>query len=48
MEERKTRLQAHPGDSTSTSGDVALHTETLLSLEKDDKPSGGDPETQRA
>lgn len=32
----------------SAPGDVSLHTETLLSLEKDDKPSGGDPGSQRA
>lgn len=30
----------------SAPGDVSLHTETLLSLEKDDKPSGGDPGSQ--
>lgn len=32
----------------SAPGDVSLHTETLLSLEKDDKPSGGDLGSQRA
>lgn len=46
MLRKQTRFKSIPETACQPSRDVSLHTETLLSLEKDDKPSGGDPESE--